>query len=184
MSGRWRKLHREGLHNLCFSSSIEIRNSDLILRDFGLPPRCKRVLRVGWLLIDAALERRSRAILFRHFPLFCIIRKLSQVSTEFVSLPRPYGQMKRCYYRQCLLFYTCTALCRLIRTLVGTGRTIANTLLEDIHTFINTFAASYLNTQGLNNSCLNSPASTLVDLTFQSLALRSFSLNQLRNLSL
>ena len=49
---------------------------------------------------------------------------------------------------------------------------------------INTFAASYLNTQGLNNSCLKSPASTSVDLTFQSCALRSFSLNQLRNLSL
>ena len=49
---------------------------------------------------------------------------------------------------------------------------------------LNTFAASYLNTQGLNNSCLKSPASTLVDLTFQSRALRSFSLNQLRNLSL
>ena len=48
----------------------------------------------------------------------------------------------------------------------------------------NTFAASYLNTQGLNNSCLKSPASTLVDLTFQSRKLRSFSLNQLRNLSL
>ena len=48
----------------------------------------------------------------------------------------------------------------------------------------NTFAASYLNTQGLNNSCLKSPVSTLVDLTFQSHALRSFSLNQLRNLSL
>ena len=49
---------------------------------------------------------------------------------------------------------------------------------------INTFAASYLNTQGLNNSCLKSPAATLVDLTFQSRTLRSFSLNQLRNLSL
>ena len=51
---------------------------------------------------------------------------------------------------------------------------------------LNTFAASYLNTQGLNinNSCLKSPVSTLVDLTFQSRALRSFSLNQLRNLSL
>ena len=47
-----------------------------------------------------------------------------------------------------------------------------------------TFAASYLNTQGLNNSCLKSPASTLVDLNFQSRTLRSFSLNQLRNLSL
>ena len=51
--------------------------------------------------------------------------------------------------------------------------------------YINTFAASYLNTQGLKNSCLKSPASTLVDhVTFQSPALRSFSLNQLRNLSL
>jgi len=49
---------------------------------------------------------------------------------------------------------------------------------------LNTFAASYLNTQGFNNSCLKSPASTLVDLTFQSRALRSFSLNRLRNLSL
>ena len=49
---------------------------------------------------------------------------------------------------------------------------------------VNTFAASYLITQGLNNSCLKSPASTLVDPTFQSRALRSFSLNQLRNLSL
>ena len=48
----------------------------------------------------------------------------------------------------------------------------------------NTFAASYLNTQGLNNSCFKSPASTLVDLTFQSRTLRSFSLNQLCNLSL
>ena len=47
-----------------------------------------------------------------------------------------------------------------------------------------TFAASYLKNQGLNNSCLKSPASTLVDLTFQSRALHSFSLNQLRNLSL
>ena len=49
---------------------------------------------------------------------------------------------------------------------------------------LNTFAASYLNTQGLNNSCLKSPASALVDLTLQSRALRSFSLNQLSNLSL
>ena len=49
---------------------------------------------------------------------------------------------------------------------------------------LNTFAAGYLDTQGLNNSCLKSPTSTLVDLTFQSRALHSFSLNQLRNLSL
>ena len=57
-------------------------------------------------------------------------------------------------------------------------------LLQMITILLNTFAASYLNTQGLNNSCLKSPTSTLVDLTFQSRALRSFSLNQLRNLSL
>ena len=49
--------------------------------------------------------------------------------------------------------------------------------------YINTFTA-IVNLSGFNNSCLKSPASTLVDLTFQSRALRSFSLNQLRNLSL
>ena len=54
--------------------------------------------------------------------------------------------------------------------------------ISEVH--FNTFAASYLNTQGLNNSRLKSPASTLFDLTFQLRALRSFSLNQLRNLSL
>ena len=59
-----------------------------------------------------------------------------------------------------------------------------NCWISEAITQINTFAASYLNTQGLKNSCLKSPASTLVDLTFQSRALRSFSLNQLRNLSL
>ena len=57
---------------------------------------------------------------------------------------------------------------------------VACRLMSDV----STFAASYLNTQGLNNSYLKSPASTLVDPTFQSRALRSFSLNQLRNLSL
>ena len=59
-----------------------------------------------------------------------------------------------------------------------------STYMCSIYSSVNTFAASYLNTQGLNNSCLKSPASTLVDLTFQSRALLSFSLNQLRNLSL
>ena len=48
---------------------------------------------------------------------------------------------------------------------------------------INTFTA-IVDLSPFNNSCLKSPASTLVDLTFQSRALRSFSLNQLRNLSL
>ena len=48
---------------------------------------------------------------------------------------------------------------------------------------INTFTA-IVDLSRFNNSYLKSPASTLVDLTFQSPALRSFSLNQLRNLSL
>ena len=48
---------------------------------------------------------------------------------------------------------------------------------------INTFTA-IVELSRFNNSCLKSPASTLVDLTFQSRALRYFSLNQLRNLPL
>ena len=48
---------------------------------------------------------------------------------------------------------------------------------------INTFTA-IVDLSRFNNPCLKSLASTLVDLTFQSRALRSFSLNQLRNLSL
>ena len=48
---------------------------------------------------------------------------------------------------------------------------------------LNTFTA-IVDFSRFNNSCLKSPPSTLVDLTFQSRALRSFSLNQLRNLSL
>ena len=50
-------------------------------------------------------------------------------------------------------------------------------------TLINTFTA-IVDLSRFNNSCLKSPTSTLVDLTFLSRALRSFSLNQLRNLSL
>ena len=68
------------------------------------------------------------------------------------------------------------------RTVTSSRDTVYTAVLSCYR--INTFAASYLNTQGLNNSCLKSPASTLADLTFQSRALRSFSLNQLRNLSL
>jgi len=48
---------------------------------------------------------------------------------------------------------------------------------------INTFTAT-VDLSRLNNSCLKSPALTLVDLIFQSRTLRSFSLNQLRDLSL
>ena len=43
---------------------------------------------------------------------------------------------------------------------------------------LNTFTA-IVDLSRFNNSCLKSPASTLVDLIFQSCALRSFSLNQL-----
>ena len=48
------------------------------------------------------------------------------------------------------------------------NRSTVSTLSLHIHKewHLNTFADSYLNTQGLNNSCLKSPASTLVDLTF------------------
>ena len=52
-----------------------------------------------------------------------------------------------------------------------------------LHGTVNAFTA-IVDLSRFNNSCLKSPASTLVDLTFQSRALRSFSLNQLRNLSL
>ena len=52
-----------------------------------------------------------------------------------------------------------------------------------LYVHINTFTA-IVDLSRFNNSRLKSPASTLVDLTFQSRALRSFSLNQLRNLSL
>ena len=50
----------------------------------------------------------------------------------------------------------------------------------ELMTVINTFTA-IVDLSQFNNSCLKSPASTLVDLIFQS---RSFSFNQLRDLSL
>jgi len=56
-------------------------------------------------------------------------------------------------------------------------------LSTQLNSNINTFTA-IVDLSRFNNSCLKSPASNLVDLTFQSRALRSFSLNQLRNLSL
>ena len=81
-----------------------------------------------------------------------------------------------------LLFFRCSPP---LSPYLVMKKTLAHFLkLQPIFFFLNTFAASYLNTQGLNNSCLKSPASTLVDLTFQSRALRSFSLNQLCSLSL
>jgi len=61
--------------------------------------------------------------------------------------------------------------------------TFFRTNLLSIITSLNTFTA-IVDLSRFNNSCLKSLASTLVDLTFQSRALRSFSLNQLRNLSL
>ena len=56
-------------------------------------------------------------------------------------------------------------------------------MLLEVVKRLNTFNA-IVDLSRFNNSCLKSPASTSVDLTFQSRALRSFSLNQLRNLSL
>ena len=55
--------------------------------------------------------------------------------------------------------------------------------IDFVSSKLNTFTA-IVDLSRFNNSCLKSPASSLVDLTFQSHALRSFSLNQLRNLSL
>ena len=80
----------------------------------------------------------------------------------------------------CLLLYLPPAACGLRQT----AQSVCYHMVVITYICVNTFAASYLNTQGLNNSYLKSPASTLVDITFQSRALRSFSLNQLRNLSL
>ena len=84
-------------------------------------------------------------------------------------------EMKGTEYLSLTVSYKYCFLCRNNSSLKVTSMNNCN---------LNTFAASYLNTQGLNNSCLKSPASTLVDLTFQSRARRYFSWNQLRNLSL
>ena len=86
----------------------------------------------------------------------------------------------------CCKMYTSrsSSLCNFLQVLDIYSLTDTNISLRILCPFLNTFAASYLNAQGLNNSCLKSPASTIHDLTFQSRALRSFSLNQLRNLSL
>ena len=64
---------------------------------------------------------------------------------------------------------------------IGEGKTSGNIII--LYVLINTFTA-IVDLSRFNNSSLKSPTSTLVDLTFQSRALRSFSLNQLRNLSL
>ena len=64
------------------------------------------------------------------------------------------------------------------------SRTFCKILMSLLKAFlINTFTA-IVDLSRFNNSCLKSPTSTLVDLTFQSRALRSFSLNQLSSLSL
>ena len=60
---------------------------------------------------------------------------------------------------------------------------LISSLMKKVEFEFNTFTA-IVDLSRFNNSCLKSPALTLVDLTFQSRALRSFSLNQLRNLSL
>ena len=70
-----------------------------------------------------------------------------------------------------------------VKELWHTTQTLELRQIDDDYNNINTFTA-IVDLSRFNNSCLKSPASTLVDLTFQSRALRSFSLNQLRNLSL
>ena len=66
---------------------------------------------------------------------------------------------------------------------LGTIIVGCNSYISELNRSINTFTA-IVDLSRFNNSCLKSPASTLVHLNFQSRALRSFSLNQLRNLSL
>ena len=61
---------------------------------------------------------------------------------------------------------------------------LASTVLFLRHSPDLTHFTAIVDLSRFNNSCLKSPASTLVDLTFQSRALRSFSLSQLRSLSL
>jgi len=56
-------------------------------------------------------------------------------------------------------------------------------ICQENSSLINTFTA-IVDLSRFNNSCLKLPVSTLVDLIFQSHALNSFSLNQLRDLSL
>ena len=66
-------------------------------------------------------------------------------------------------------------------TVVSCPNTTHRFNVNSVQVHINTFTA-IVDLSRFNNSCLKSPVSTLVDLTFQSRALRSFSLNQLRNL--
>ena len=74
----------------------------------------------------------------------------------------------------------CASEC--VSTSLGRGKSKEASIKECV-SHINTFTA-IVDLSRFNNSCLKSPAATLVDLTFQSRVLRSFSLNQLRNLSL
>jgi len=74
------------------------------------------------------------------------------------------------------------AFCGNLRALIeNDDELLTKIIFSDEATFHNTFTA-VIDHSRFNNSCLKLPASTLVDLIFQSLSLRSFSLNQLRDL--
>ena len=91
------------------------------------------------------------------------------------NLLEPSGPLQACNRTTLPFFYVCIFLISLFTSLFHYKAAILHAkrfLLQSLLSPINTFAASYLNTHGINNSCLKSPASTLVDLTFQSRALR------------
>ena len=76
------------------------------------------------------------------------------------------GRLSSTESYRCLKVKANLSLCMARRHTEGAARSFLTSALDGSD--INTVAASYLNTQGRNNSCLKSPASTLVDLTFQS----------------
>ena len=150
----------------------------------------------------------SKSVRLIFIKLFTIGSTRSRVSKWFTSFLIPW--CKTCvprmgvvildviFYLLQLGFHTVAVVGRLHSTKVeetihktiqklykNTDFTEQKTKIQNIKhkNYINTFTAT-VDLSRFNNSCLKSPASTLVDLNFQSRALRSFSLNQLRNLSL
>ena len=106
-------------------------------------------------------KRRFKCFWTWHVPYLCIKRIFKPANAHWYNMP-----------------------CQNINYLhVSVALIRYNTLPNCISNKLNTFTA-IVDLSRFNNSWLKSPASTLVHLTFQSRALRSFSLNQLRNLSL
>ena len=115
-----------------------------------------------------------------HFPISCLFSLMSSncCLRLFPRLPvtsSPYLSLSNVFKRQ---FLNKPSQIQLVFRLFVVCRIFLSSLSH-----FNTFTA-IVDLSRFNNSCLKSPASTLVDLTFQLRALRSFSLNQLRNLSL